>query len=125
MPLTARISNDKFDVVHFRLSVIVRAKDVPNFLQGLCSGKQHKFKGFHNELPQEKSFNHNLITILKTNIDAINLEDKDNRLYRYGPDAAVKVELLCEYVFDKKGYDEVKPASVQKKLEAMIKRAVP
>ena len=105
LPLTARVSNDRIDVVHFRLGVIISAKTLPQFLQQLCSGKTHSFKGFHNELPKEETFKHNQITILKSDFEAVNPEDNDNKFYRYGPDGVVKLELLCEYVFDKKGYD--------------------
>jgi hypothetical protein len=120
LPLTARVSNDRFDVVHFRLSVIVSAKAVPQFLQELCSGKEHRFKGFRNELPKEETFKHNQITILKSDFEAVDPEDNNNRFYRYGPDGVVKLVLVCEYIFDKKGYDAVKPPSVRKDLESRI-----
>jgi len=35
-------------------------------------------------------------------------------LYRYGEDAVVELELVCEYIFNKKGYDEIKPELVKK-----------
>ena len=121
MPLTARITNDRFDVVQFRFTVIINAKNIPDFMQELCTGKEHKFKGFNNS-SQENTFSHNPITILKTKFESINPDDKDNKLYRYGTDAVVKVELVCEYVFNKKGYDEVKPESVKTKLAASIQK---
>jgi hypothetical protein len=123
LPLTARVSNDRFDVVQFRFSVIVSAKSVPEFLEQLCGGKEHKFKGFYNEFAKEEDYRHNQITILKAGLNVVSPEDKDNRLYRYGQDGTVKLDLLCEYAFEKKGYDEIKPASVKKKLEGMIQRA--
>ena len=125
LPLTARVSNDRFDVVHFRLSVIVGAKAVPMFLQELCAGKEHRFKGFQNELPEEKIFHHNQITVLKSDFEVVDREDNNNRLYRYGPEGVVKLVLVCEYIFDKKGYDAVKPASVQKDLESKIAKPAP
>jgi hypothetical protein len=99
----------------------VNAKNIPDFMQELCSGKEHKFKGFNN-LSQEKTYSHNQITILKTKIESINPDDRDNKLYRYGPDAVVKVDMICEYVFNKNGYDEVKPESVKTKLAAAIQK---
>jgi hypothetical protein len=122
LPLTARVSNDRLDIVHFRLSVIVSAKAVPLFLQQLCTGKEHKFRGFNNDLP-EKTFYHNQITILKCDFDAINPEDNDNKLYRFGSDGVVKLDLFCGYIFDKNGYDDVKPPSVKNDLESRLAKA--
>jgi hypothetical protein len=122
-PLTARVSNDRIDVVHFRLSVVVSAKAVPQFLQQLCSGKTHSFRGFHNELTEEKIFHHNQITILGSDFEAVRPEDGGNKFYRYGSDGVVQLVLRCEYVFDEKGYDAIKPPSVQKDLDSRIQQS--
>jgi hypothetical protein len=114
LPLTARLTNDRLDVVHFRLTAIVSSKSIQQFTEQLCSEKKHKFRGFHNELSEEQTFSHNQITVLKSDFGAINPDSAENKLYRYGSDGVVKIELLCEYIFDKKGYDPIKPASVKK-----------
>ena len=123
MPLSARICDTKIDVVHFRIAVVVKAREAGTFMEELCRSKEHKFRGFNNEMEKEETYRHNQITILKCNMGAVNVEDKEHRLYRYGDEATVKLELLCEYVFDKDGYDEIKPGSVKAKLEGLLQKA--
>ncbi len=111
-PCTGRYCNDDFDVIHFNVVVVVGTKSVLPFMKELCSGKQHKFKGFSGD-EQERSFKHNQITILESKIRPINREDQTHSLYRYGDEAVVELDLICEYIFNKKGYDEIKPESVK------------
>jgi hypothetical protein len=115
-PCTGRFSDDDIDVVHFNVAVIISTKAVLPFMQQLCSAKQHKFNGFSGK-DGEGLFKHNQITILENAISSINREDDAHRLYRYGEDAVVRLDLICEYIFNKKGYDEVKPESVKELLK--------
>jgi len=133
---TGRICNDDIDVVHFNIAVVVSAKSVLPFMREFCSAKQHKFKGFFGE-EQEQIFKHNQITILKSKIGVVaqgGVEDERGISglyeygerggsyaykgihddYRYGEDAVVELGLICEYIFNKKGYDEIKPELVKK-----------
>jgi len=110
---TGRICNEDIDVVHFNMAVVVGTKAVLPFMRQLCSAKQHKFKGFFGK-EQEQIFKHNQITILESHIEPIDLEDDTHSLYRYGEDAVVKLDLVCEYILNKNGYDEIKPESVRK-----------
>jgi hypothetical protein len=135
-PWTGRTCNDDIDVVHFNIAVVVSAKSVLPFMQEFCSAKQHKFKGFFGE-EQEQIFKHNQITILKSKIGVVaqgGVEDERGISglyeygerggsyaykgihddYRYGEDAVVELGLICEYIFNKKGYDEIKPELVKK-----------
>jgi hypothetical protein len=114
LPCTARLSNSDIDVVHFEFSVIVQAREVMKFMKELCSAKQHEFRGFSNELPEPQLYKHNQITILGVDISAIDSAALAHKLYRYG-DAVVKLSLMCEYTFEKSGYDAVKPASLKQK----------
>jgi len=114
---TGRFCNSDFDVVHFRVSVVLSTKAILPFMQQLCSAKQHKFKGFSGKEP-EQTFKHNQITILESNIGAIDLASQTHNLYRYGQDAVVKMDLICEYIFDRKGHDEIKPKAVKDLLPA-------
>jgi hypothetical protein len=82
-------------------------------MQQLCSAKQHKFRGFFGD-EQEQIFRHNQIAILESDIRSIDREDETHRLYRYGEDAVVELDLVCEYIFNRSGYDVVKPESVKK-----------
>lgn len=111
-----RLCNDDTDVVHFNVVVVVSTKAVLHFMQELCSAKQHKFKGWSGN-GQEQIFKHNQITILKSDIEPIDREEQTHSLYRYGEDAVVKLDLICEYTFNKNGYDEIKPASVKETLK--------
>lgn len=113
---TGRFSNDDVDVVHFNVAVIADTKAVLLFMKELCSARRHKFKGFLGE-DQEQNFKHNRITILESDIGAIDREDEAHNLYRYGEDAVVRLDLICEYIFNKSGYDEIKPESVKKSLK--------
>jgi len=134
---TGRVCNDDIDVVHFNIAVVVSAKSVLPFMQQLCSAKQHKFRGFFGE-GQEEGFKHNQITILESKIALVaqggaeykgtgglygyregsgsyGYEDRGiHNLYRYGEDAVVELGLICEYIFNKKSYDEIKPELVKK-----------
>ncbi len=124
---TRRLCNDNIDVVHFSVAVVVGAKDVLPFMQELCSAKQHKFRGFFGRAPQELTFKHNQITILESTTVSIEPETSTHYLYRYGEEVAVELYLACEYVFNKAGYEEIKPESVkeaQKKPEDTSRRGV-
>ncbi len=112
LPCTARLSNSDIDVVHFEFSVVVQAKEVMKFMKELCSAKGHEFRGFSNELSEPEHYKHNQITILGADISAINPASLAHKHYRYG-DAVVKLSLVCEYIFEKSGYDAVKPASLK------------
>ena len=136
-PWTGRICNDDIDVMHFNVAVVVSAKSVLPFMQQLCSAKQHEFRGWDGK-GQEQIFKHNQITILESEIGLVargggeyegsrgipaygggsGVYGYENRgihnLYRYGEDAVVELELICEYIFNKKGYDEIEPESVKK-----------
>jgi hypothetical protein len=112
-PHTGRFCNDVIDVVQFNVVVVVSAKAVLPFMQQLCSAKQHKFRGFSGE-EREQVFKHNQITVLESNIRSIDRQDAAHNLYRYGEDAVVELDLICEYIFDKNGYGEIKPESLKK-----------
>jgi hypothetical protein len=120
-PHTGRFCNDDIDVVHFNVVVVVSTKAVLPFMQQLCSAKQHKFRGFSGE-EQEQVFKHNQITVLENNIKSIDRKDTAHNLYRYGEDAVVELDLICEYIFNKNGCDEIKPESVKKSLKKVEER---
>jgi len=118
VPCTRRLCDDDIDVVHFDVAVVISTKEILPFMQKLCSAKEHKFKGFLGE-GQEQIFKHNQITILESNIWPVNQEGEAHRLYRYGEDAVVELDLICEYIFNKNGYDEIKPESVKETLKGL------
>lgn len=111
-PYTGRVSNKEIDVVHFEVVVVVSTDSVLSFMEELCSAKEHKFSGFSGNEP-ERIFKHNQITILESSIRPINRDDKAHFYYRYGEDAVVELDLICEYIFNKASYDEIKPEAVK------------
>lgn len=112
-PYTGRVCNDDVDVIHFNIRVLVNTKAVLRFMQELCSAKQHIIRGTNRQVEQPRYSKHNQITILESSITSIDRQDEDHDLYRYGEDAVVELDLICEYVFSKKGCDEIKPLWVK------------
>ncbi|MHC4240758.1 MAG: hypothetical protein ACYSU4_00020 [Planctomycetota bacterium] len=98
------------DVVQFNLAVVINIKSIMPFLQELCSAKEHKFRGFSGD-EQEQTFKHNQITVLETKFRSI--EEDLYSLYDFGDDPVVELDLICEYTFNKDGYEEIKPATVK------------
>lgn len=78
----------------------------------LCTAREHKFMGFSGK-DAPAVFKHNQITILDSKMSPIIRESEEHQLYRYGNDAVVKLVLVCEYVFNKSGYDAIKPESIK------------
>ncbi len=109
---TGRLSDDDIDVIDFNIAVVINIKSVLPFMQQLCSAKKHKFKGFSGDEP-EQTFKHNQITVLETKFRSV--EDEPYSLYDYGEDPVVELDLICEYIFNKKGYEEIKPETVTEK----------
>jgi hypothetical protein len=96
------------DVVHFSLVVVLSTKAIVPFMRELCSAKEHSFRGFTGQDP-EKIFKHNQITILESRVKPLSSLSADNQYYRYGSDSVAEVEMVCEYIFNKQGYDAIKP----------------
>jgi hypothetical protein len=109
---TGRVSNENIDVVHFSMVVVLSSKAIIPFMRELCSAKEHGFTGFTGQEPA-KVFKHNQITILESRVKPVDLTSADHQYYRYGADSVVEVELVCEYIFNKKGYDAVKPELIK------------
>ncbi len=110
---TGRLSGDDIDVMHFNIALVLNIKEVLPFMQQLCSAKEHKFKGFSGR-EQEQTFKHNQITVLETKFKSV--EEEPYSPYDYGEDPVVELDLICEYIFNKKGYEEIKPETVKEKL---------
>ena len=112
---TGRVCNDDIDVVHFSVAVVVRSKDMLRFMQQLCGEKDHLFSGYNGNEP-EQSYKHNQITILQSDIEMIDLDSPEHNCYRYGEEAVIRLNLICEYIFNRSGYDKMKPDSIKQDL---------
>jgi hypothetical protein len=110
IPWTKRISDADIDVVHFAFSAIVSSKAVEPFMKELCSQKTHVFKGWSGQ-EQPQQFVHNQITILTSSVEPVMPATAADR-YRYGDDAAVQLNLVCEYIFNKVGYAAIRPTLI-------------
>jgi hypothetical protein len=113
VPWTGRMSNDEIDVIHFAVSVVVDSKSVTAFMKELCSAKPHTFREKFEQNGKEESAVHNQITILQYHHQPIVRDNPVHAYYRYGKDAAVQVDLVCEYIFNRKAYDVIKPAPIK------------
>ncbi|AQT68607.1 hypothetical protein STSP2_01775 [Anaerohalosphaera lusitana] len=111
-PWTARKCDDNIDVIQFSTAVLINSKAVPDFLNALCSEKDHTFSGFRGD-QEEQTFEHNQITVLEYAQGAIDPDAEVHDNYRYGDSPVVRLDLVCEYIFYKKGYDEIKPKSIK------------
>ncbi len=109
---TGRISNESMDVVHFSMVVVLSTKAIVPFMRELCSAKEHSFRGITGQEPV-KVFKHNQITILECRVKPMALLSMDHQYYRYGAESVAEVEMVCEYIFNKQGYDAIKPESIK------------
>lgn len=124
---TGRVTkpDGNIDVIHFSATFVVSAKDVLLFMDKLCSGKKHQFKGYPDPNQPPQTFEHNQISILESKIGSPGLGDMAHRYYRYGSDNVVELDLICEYVFNRKGYEIILPETVKKTIAGQDQQATP
>ena len=114
-PCTGRVTDETIDVIHFNVRVVVRAEDVLPFIRELCSAKTHTFRGWFADQP-EQTYEHNQITVLESGIEPVDRQWYEHAVYRYGDDAVVELNLICEYIFDQVAYEPVIPEQVKQDL---------
>ena len=113
---TGRLGDEEIDVIHFAVSVIVDSQYVQAFYKELCSGKPHQYReGFKQDGALQEG-QHNQITILESTVSAVDLTAAEHSYYRYGTTGAMQVDLICEYLFNRGGYDSIKPDQVKEEL---------
>ncbi len=111
-PWTGRMCNDDIDVVHFNVSVVITSKAILDFMQELCSEKEHFFNGYFGN-KQTQKLKHNQITVLRPEVRPVNPVESSIEGYYYGNDAIIRLDLTCEYIFNRGGYDAIKPKSIK------------
>lgn len=114
---TARVGDEDIDVVHFAVSVLLSHRNAMPFMKELCSEKPHTFYPEFKPQGDPVEGRHNQITILQSDIRMIDKTAPDHELYRYGKGAVARLDLICEYQFDRQGYDAIKPDPVKKRLD--------
>lgn len=115
-PWTERICNEDIDVVHFSVAVVLDSRSVMPFMKELCGAKTHKQRAGYLEDGEESTFIHNQITILQSDIESFDRKDEMHEYYFYGDCASVRLNLICEYIFNCSGYDEIKPEVIKELL---------
>jgi len=116
--LTGRHSEGAIDVIHFNLTVVVSSEDTLLFLQELCNEKTHQFHGYPGGARPAQTFVHNQITVLESKMSPVNPDDMLHYYYRYGDGTPVELDLICEYIFNKAGYEPIKPQVIKDELAA-------
>ena len=86
-------------------------------MRELCSEKPHTFREGFKVDGDEKESRHNQITVLQSELRIIDKKSEEHGLYRYGDEAVVWVDLVCEYLFNRAGYDSIKPNPIKERLE--------
>ncbi len=116
---TARYCNDDTDVIHFRVRFIISTQALFELMRELCSSKSHVFI---DESGKEHQFEHNQITVLETSFKPVEPLSANHELYRYGQGSVAELDMVCEYVFVKKGYEDIKPEVVKLALSRKMNR---
>jgi hypothetical protein len=115
-PWTSRIGNETLDVIHFAVSVIADSQAVLPFYKELCSSKPHTFREQYKADGKTVEAIHNQITILESTVSAVNMKSPEHTYYRYGSAGVMRVDLVCEYLLYREGYDSLKPTPVKNEI---------
>lgn len=110
---TGRTGSEDIDVVHFAVSAVVDSRYLMSFYKELCSGKPHQYREELKADGKVVDARHNQITILESAVSAVDAQSPEHTYYRYGSAGVVRVDLVCEYLFYRAGYDTVKPEEVK------------
>ncbi len=113
--LTGRYCDENYHVVHFGVKLVINTKDLPRFSKQLCSAKEHTYT---DKTGQTHNYKHNQITILDMTVKSVNMNIEEHNLCWYGDADVSEVGLTCEYLFNKKGYEDVMPQSVKNLFES-------
>ncbi len=107
---TGRYSDGNYDVVHFGIKLVVNTDDLFHFINELCSVKEHKYI---DKTGQTFNYKHNQISVLDMTVKSVNLNSEEHNLCWYGNSDVSEVRLTCEYLFHKKGYEDVMPKIIK------------
>ena len=113
---TGRKGDGEIDVIHFCVSVIIDSKTLMPFMRELCSEKEHEYREGYAEDGAVSTYKHNQITILRSQIRSILKTSDAHSDYKYGNDAVIRLDLACEYIFNRDGYDQIKPEQIKQLL---------
>lgn len=110
---TGRSGDAENDVVHFAVSAIVDSWYVLSFYEALCSAKPHQYRENYQADGKVTEARHNPITILESSVAAVDPDAPEHTYYRYGSAGVVQVNLVCEYLLNRAGYDSLKPQEIK------------
>ena len=107
--MSGRYSNENYDVIHFKATFVIRTRDYLRFVEELCSAKDHIYI---DKSGQQHTYKHNQITVIGTDMRSVDFKSEEHGYYRYGDENVSQLELTCEYIFMRKGYEDIIPESV-------------
>lgn len=113
--LTGRYCDDNYHVVHFGVKLVINTNDLLRFSRQLCSAKDHTYTDKNG---QTYNYKHNQVTILDMTVKSVDTNSEEHNLCWYGDADVSEVVLTCEYLFNKKGYEDVMPQSVKNLFES-------
>jgi hypothetical protein len=93
---TKRVSNNLFDVVHFKMTLDIEADKIPLFLSTLATNR--------------------FITVTRMEMNPVDSQLKQIQGYVYGPKPVVTLDLDCEEIFMRQWTLKYMPASIRKAL---------
>ena len=111
---TGRYTKGDIDVIQFKVKFVIDNKSLLPFINELYKAKEHTYI---DENGTEHTFLHNQITILNSKTESVDPDSIEHFYYRYGEGSNIELELTCEYIFNRKGYENIMPTSVKTKIK--------
>jgi hypothetical protein len=102
---TGRYSNALYDVIHFKLTLVVDAARVPLVIQALSKNR--------------------FITVYNTNLAAVDAAAHADAGYYYGPSPVVQIEMDCEALYLRDWTKQYMPRLVRHALGIVDETATP
>jgi len=102
---TGRYTKEDVDVIHFKVKFVIDMNALLPFINELYKAKEHTYI---DDDGTRHTFKHNQITILNSKSQYINPNYIEHLYYRYGEGSIIELELTCEYIFNRKGYETPK-----------------
>jgi hypothetical protein len=110
---TGRYTKDDIDVIHFKVKFVIDKNALMPLINELYKAKEHIYI---DDDGTRHTYLHNQLTILNSKSEYVNPNYANHLYYRYGEGGIIELELTCEYIFNRKGYEDIMPKSIKTKL---------
>ncbi len=107
---TGRYTKEDVDVIHFKVKFVIDMNALLPFINELYKAKEHTYI---DDDGTRHTYKHNQITILNSKTQYANPNYIEHLYYRYGEGGIIELELTCEYIFNRKGYENIMPKSIE------------